>query len=312
MSAASESFPSGINCLRISVTGECNLRCPHCIPPEGTLPSGEMLNNEEIAAVVRAAVGVGVNKIKLTGGEPLSRPGIVDLIQLLSDIEGVRDISMTTNGTLLAQNAEELAEAGLHRVNVSLDTLDPEKYRKMTLTGQLSDALKGIDAAIKAGLSPVKINFVAMKGMNDDEIVDFAAMSIEPGWHVRFIEPSPAGRAAEFVPYRDLCRKIVTLGTLEPYDHMSGAGAARYYHLPKAKGTIGFISPDEGPYCQDCKRMLLSPSGKLYPCLLSELSLDAISPLRKGAGLEAVKQVFHEAAAAKPSRPGASHGHSEG
>jgi GTP 3',8-cyclase len=310
MSDASDSTPAGINCLRISVTGECNLQCPDCISPEGTqpLPSDDMLSNEEIAEIVRAAVDMGINKIRLTGGEPLARPGISGLIEMISAIEGVRDISMTTNGTLLAQNAEALVEAGLNRVNISLDTLKSERYRAMTLVGDLSDALKGIDAANKAGLSPVKINFIPMQGVNDDEIADFAMMSVETGWHVRFIEPSPASRDARFVPYNDLYRIIGTLGLLEPFSKMSGDGAARYYHLPNARGTIGFMAPGMGPYCQKCNRLLMSPSGMLYPCLLSNFSLDAATPLRKGSGRDAIKQVFHQAAAAKPGTPGASHG----
>jgi GTP 3',8-cyclase len=310
MSAASDTFPVGITCLRISVTGECNLRCPNCISPEGTqpLPSGDMLSNEEIAAVVRAAVDTGITKIRLTGGEPLARPGITGLIEMISAIEGVRDISMTTNGTLLAPNAEALVEAGLNRVNISLDTLKFDRYREMTLVGDLSDALKGIDAAIRAGLSPVKINFIPMQGLNDDEIADFALMSVEPGWHVRFIEPSPASRSAKFVSYQDMYKKISTLGLLEPFSKMSGDGAARYYHLPGARGTIGFMAPGMGPYCQNCNRVLMSPSGMLYPCLLSGSCLDAATPLRQGEGVEAVRQVFRSAAAGKPGTPGASHG----
>jgi len=310
MSIASNSLPWGISCLRISVTGECNLHCPHCISPEGTkpLPSGDMLSNEEFAFIVRSAVDMGISKIRLTGGEPLARPGIIRLIQMISEIEGIRDISMTTNGTLLAQNAEALVEAGLHRVNVSLDTLKYERYRKMTLNGDLSDALKGIDAALKAGLSPVKINFVPMQGINDDEIADFAMMTIKPGWHVRFIEPSPANRAARFVPFDIICRNLGSLGILEPFNGMSGNGAARYFHLPGASGTIGFMDPVSGPYCQDCNKLLLSPSGMLFPCLLSKAALDITTPLRKEGGMEAIKQVFREAAAAKPDTPGATHG----
>ena len=260
----------------------------------------DILSFEEILLVVRAAVEMGIDKIRITGGEPLVRMGVTDLIQMISSVNGVKDISMTTNGTVLARYAEDLVNAGLNRINISLDTLKPDRFKQITRTGELSDTLKGIEAARKAGLNPVKINMVPMQGINDDEIVDFARMTVESGWHVRFIELMPLNRTAEFVPSNVLRKKIEALGMLEPFHGIAGNGAARYFSLPGAAGTIGFISPVSEPFCKECNRLRLSATGMLFPCLFSDNGVDIKTPVRNNADLEAIKHLIAAAIAAKP------------
>jgi cyclic pyranopterin phosphate synthase len=291
MAGLCDSFQRGISYLRISVTDRCNLRCVYCMPPEGIplVSHDEILSFEDILLVVRASVEMGIDKIRITGGEPLVRMGVADLVHMISSVKGVKDISMTTNGTMLARYAEALVQAGLHRINISLDTLKYDRFKQITRTGELSDTLKGIEAARKAGLNPIKINMVPMQGVNDDEIVDFARMTLESGWHVRFIELMPLNRTAEFVPSHVLRKKIEALGMLEPFHGIAGNGAARYFRLPGATGTIGFISPVSEPFCQE-----------LFPCLFSDNGVDIKTPIRNNADLEAVKQLVTAAIAAKP------------
>lgn len=304
MAGICDSFKRGISYLRISVTDRCNLRCIYCMPPEGIplVSHDEILSFEEIILVASAAADLGINKIRITGGEPLVRSGIIDLVRMISKVEGIGEISMTTNGVLLEQYAEELVEAGLRRINISLDTLKVDRFKQITRTGDLADTLKGIEAARKVGLNPVKINVVPMKGFNDDEVLDFARMSVEGGWHVRFIELMPFNRSAEFVPSRVLMKQIEALGVLEPYFSLPGAGAARYYVLPGASGTIGFISAVSEPFCEKCNRLRLSSTGMLLPCLFSDSGLDIKNPIRKGASQEKVKQLIRDAIASKPKQ----------
>jgi len=178
-----------ISYLRISVTDRCNLRCVYCMPKEGVplCAHDKILSYEEIETIVRAAAELGINKVRLTGGEPLARLGLADLVRMLARIPGIDDLSMTTNGTLLARHADALARAGMRRVNISLDTLQPARFRQITRRGKLADALAGIEAAHRAGLEPVKINTVVIRGLNDDEIVDLARKTVDDGWHLRFI-----------------------------------------------------------------------------------------------------------------------------
>jgi len=260
----------------------------------------DILSYEEILLVVRAAVEIGMDKIRITGGEPLVRAGIVDLVRMISEVKGIRDISMTTNGILLDKYAKKLAEAGLQRINVSLDTMRPDRFRQITRTGDLADALRGLESAREAGLNPVKINVVPMQGVNDDEIRDFARMTLEEGWHVRFIELMPLKGTAGLVPSHSLYREIETLGTLEPYYGLAGNGAAKYFHLPGASGTLGFITPVSEPFCSRCNRLRLSVSGILLPCLFSTDGVDVRTPLRGGATLADVKRLLSDAIAAKP------------
>jgi len=255
--------------------------------------------------VARAAAALGVRKLRLTGGEPLVRLGVVDLVRVLAHIPGIEDIAMTTNGMLLAQYAAPLAEAGLMRVNVSLDTLQPERFRAITRRGDLNAVLTGIDAAFAAGLEPVKINTVVMRGQNDDEVVDLARKTLDAPWHVRFIEWMPVGEAA-----RDWRARVVTsaelrarieaaLGALTPAE-VDGAGPARIYQLPGALGTLGFIGAVSEHFCAQCNRLRLTADGKLRPCLLATNELDLRAALRGGASEADIQALLLEAARLKP------------
>jgi cyclic pyranopterin phosphate synthase len=252
--------------------------------------------------VVRASVQLGIDKIRITGGEPLVRYGMADLVHMISSIEGIQDISMTTNGILLAKYARQLRKAGLRRVNISLDTLKADRFKEITRGAELADTLKGIEAAMKTGLSPIKVNTVLMKGINDDEIIDFSQMTRDAGWHIRFIELMPLNRVAEFVPSNVVRKKIESLGTLEPYTKLTGNGAARYFRLPQAKGTIGFISPVSEPFCKECNRLRLSSTGILFPCLFSKQGLDIKTPIRRGANNEEIKSLIMQAIMIKPKQ----------
>jgi len=273
------------------------------MPPEGVpqMPHSEILSYEEIRTVVRAAAELGINRIRLTGGEPLVRADLPKLIKMLSQIEGIEELSLTTNGAFLKKYALELKQAGLSRVNVSLDTLKPDKFRYITRLGELKTVLEGIEAAKEAGFEPVKINTVVMRGINDDEILDFARMTCEEGWHVRFIELMPFKGVAEFVPSGELRQHISLLGKLEPCASITSNGPAIYYRLPGAKGTIGFISPlTEAAFCSRCNRMRLTSDGKLRPCLLGEDEIDLRMPLRNNASMEELKRLILKAVASKP------------
>lgn len=304
MTGTCDGFQRGISYLRISVTDRCNLRCIYCMPPEGVemVSHDDILSFEEILLAVRAAVSLGIDKIRITGGEPLVRSGIVEFVRMVAAVEGVKDISMTTNGILLDRYAGELVSAGLDRVNISLDTLKYERFKEITRVGTLAEALKGLEAAKSAGLTPVKINMVPMRGVNDDEVLDFARMTVTSGWHVRFIELMPLNRQAGFVPSHVLQEQIGQLGPLEPFYGIAGNGAARYFTLPGATGTIGFISPVSEPFCEGCNRLRLSATGMVYPCLFSADGIDIRTALRNGADDGEIKGLLAAAIAAKPKK----------
>jgi len=275
------------------------------MPPQGIplIPRSELLSYEEILTVVQASAELVINKIRLTGGEPLVRTELPKLIRMLAQIEGIEEISLTTNGTLLKKYAIELKEAGLRRVNVSLDTFRADRFCCITRRGELKDALEGIEAAKEAGLYPVKINMVVMRGINDDEVLDFANMTYKEGWCVRFIELMPfSSGLAEFVPSSELRQRIRSLGTLEPCSRPLGNGPAGYYRLSGAKGTIGFISPITEPFCSSCNRIRLTSHGQLCPCLLSDDGIDLKRPLRNNALAQEVKRLILKAVASKPER----------
>jgi len=307
MTGIVDSFGRNINYLRVSVTDRCNLRCIYCMPPEGVpqMPHSEVLSYEEIRAVVQAAAELGINKIRLTGGEPMVRADLPKLIRMLSRVEGIQELSLTTNGVLLKEYALELKRAGLTRVNVSLDTLKPDRFRYITRLGKLEAVLEGIEVAKEAGFELVKINTVVMRGINDDEIVDFARMTYEDGWHIRFIELMPFKGIAEFVPSSELRQRISLLGKLEPcsdFSGISGNGPATYYRLVGAKGAIGFIGPlSETSFCSRCNRIRLTSDGKLRPCLLGEDEIDLKGPLRDSASIEELKRLIVKAVASKPA-----------
>lgn len=308
MSDIIDSYHRRINYTRISVTDRCNLHCIYCTAKSVPhLSHDDILRYEEIHRVVQAAAALGVNKIRLTGGEPLARLNLSRLVELLSQVEGIDEISLTTNGTLLDKYADELKAAGLKRVNVSLDSFRPGRFKLITGSDKVEDVLRGIETAKKAGLNPVKINMVVLKGINDDEIVDFARKSVHDGWHVRFIEHMPftsaGGENDRLVGIGEIMAVIQeSLGELQPCWPKSGNGPARYYKLPNTEGTIGFIGPVTECFCAECNRFRLTANGQLRPCLLEDDEVDIKGPLRSGASIEELGRLIQEAAALKRAK----------
>jgi cyclic pyranopterin phosphate synthase len=319
MTGLSDSFQRPINYLRISVTDRCNLRCIYCMPAEGIslVPHKDILTYEEIYTVTKVAAGLGISKIRLTGGEPLVRSGLPELVQMLAQIKGIDDLSLTTNGILLSGYAAELKRAGLRRVNVSLDTFRQDKFELITRrNSNLDDVLEGIEVARSVGLNPVKINMVAMAGINDDEVIDFAAKTINEEWHVRFIELMPftgeGALASHFVSASDIKKRLKSLGELEPCLPSVGSGPARYFRFPQARGTVGFITPVSDHFCSHCNRLRLTADGRLRPCLLSQEEIDLRQPLRGGMTSDSLEQLIQQAVAHKPQRHHLVPGHKPG
>lgn len=309
MTGLSDSFQRPINYLRISVTDRCNLRCIYCLPVEGVrlMSHRDILTYEEIYTIARVAAELGINKVRLTGGEPLVRSGLTELIQMLAQIEAIDDISLTTNGTLLSRYAAELKQAGLQRVNISLDTLKSDRFKLVTRSSlNLGDVLEGIKVARSVGLNPVKLNMVVMSGINDDELLDFAAKTIDEEWHVRFIEFMPVtevgATASYFVSVSDMRKRLEQLGELEPCLPSVGNGPAKYFRFPDARGTVGFITPVSEHFCFHCNRLRLTADGRLRPCLLADDEVDLKQPLRSGISSAGLKQLIEAAVADKPLR----------
>ncbi len=261
-----------IEYLRMSVTDACNLRCTYCMPEEGmrTCPCKGAMSAEEFVEIATAAAELGMKKLRITGGEPLVRSDIAELVSELGRIGGIEDMSLTTNATLLAPMAEDLYKAGIQRINISLDTLDPKKYEAITRGGKLSDALCGIRAAMYAGMSPVKLNTVLIGGFNDMEIEELAALTMYYPIELRFIELMPIGSTSAFPESAYIPNDIVLqrLGELEPVPSQAHS-VAKLYKLPKAKGRIGLISPLSRHFCAECNRLRLTADGCLKPCLHS-------------------------------------------
>lgn len=323
MACLRDSFNRPINYLRISVTDRCNFRCIYCMPPTGVAPCShaDILTYEEIELVTRAAADLGFSKIRLTGGEPLVRLGLVSLVGKLASIPGVDDLALSTNGALLAKYATPLKEAGLRRVNISLDTMRPERFPLFTRTDKLSDVMTGIEAAEAVGLKPIKINTVAMRGMNDDELVEMAARTLDRDWHIRFIEFMPIGMsyswAQKYISTTEIRERLSVLGPLEPWPEGSTepstgdidqdgqgstAGPARYYRFPGAAGTIGFISAISEHFCGLCNRLRLTADGRLRPCLMWDKEIDLRALLRQGASQDEVREVILKTTLEKPWR----------
>ncbi len=309
MTGLSDSFQRPINYLRISVTDRCDLRCIYCMPADGIglMAHSDILTYEEIYTIAQAAAELGINKVRITGGEPLVRSGLPRLIQMLACINTIDDISLTTNGTLLSRYSAELKQAGLRRVNVSLDTLRQDRFELITRSSNnLGDVLEGIELAKSVGLNPVKLNMVVMGGINDDEILDFATKTVNEEWHVRFIEFMPFGgkgaTASHFIPISDMRERLESLGELESCLPSVGNGPAKYFRFPHARGTIGFITPISEHFCFHCNRLRLTADGKLRPCLLAEDEIDLKQPLRSGISSVGLKRLIEEAVASKPLR----------
>ncbi|HYB20570.1 MAG TPA: GTP 3',8-cyclase MoaA [Thermodesulfobacteriota bacterium] len=302
-----------INYLRISITDRCNLRCRYCMPKEGVSQFGhsEILSYEEILRLAALAVKRGINKVRITGGEPLVRKGVVHLVREISRLKGIQDLSMTTNALLLRDFAWELFQAGLKRLNISMDSLDPQRYREITRGGDLNRVWEGIAAARRLGLSPIKINVVAIAGFNDLEIEDFARLTLREPFQVRFIEYMPIGLSNEWKPERCIsCQEIKTrLETISPLIPLEkGAngheGPARLFKFPGAAGEIGFISPVSDHFCRSCNRLRLTADGKLKTCLFAEELTDLKPLLRSGAGDWELEKKLDEALQNKPLHHG--------
>jgi len=304
---AIDRFGRQIHYLRISLTDHCNLRCVYCMPEDMTFrPNAELMQDDELLALVRMFASLGFDKYRLTGGEPTVRAHIVDLVREIAHTPGVRTISMTTNGLLLARLASSLAEAGLQRVNVSLDTLDPAKFHRITRWGKLGDVWRGIQAAEEAGLNPVKINVVVVRGYNESDVVDLARLTLEHSWQVRFIEMMPFAGATDLqlnqvITAAQIQSRIVeALGPLEIANGGNLDGEARLLRLAGSQGDLGFISSVTEPFCATCTRARLTADGRLRLCLLREGEVDLLTPLRSGATLEDLRQLILDGIWFKP------------
>ncbi|PKO21558.1 MAG: GTP 3',8-cyclase MoaA [Chloroflexi bacterium HGW-Chloroflexi-1] len=302
-----DSYGRHLHYLRVSLTDACNLRCVYCMPEDIVFrPQATLLQDDEILTLVRVAASLGVDKVRLTGGEPTVRCGVVDLVRRIRAAPGIRRLAMTTNGVRLAELAGPLAEAGLDQVNISIDSLDPDKFRRITRRGDLTDVWRGIEAAEAAGLRPLKLNCVVTRGFNDTEVVDLARLTLDRPWHVRFIEMMPLGKVADFqqsqvVPSAETRARVeAELGPLTPVSEHAGHDPARPYRLSGALGQLGFISSVTGPFCEGCTRLRLTADGKLRLCLLRDDEVDLLTPLRAGADFETLRRIMAEAAFRKP------------
>ena len=283
-----DNFGREISYIRVSITDRCNYRCIYCQSekPFEFIPHQEILRYEEIAGIIKEAVNLGITKVRITGGEPLVREGIVDFIRQLRKIDKLEDISLTTNGFFLSEYAEKLKDAGLNRVNISLDSLQEEKFKRITRGGSLEKALKGIDSALKAGLLPIKINTVLIRGINYDEVEDFVRLTLGRSLNIRFIEFMPSGEVLKdnyrdkFISVLEIKESLAEKYSFKPIDINSGNGPAKYYQIKGGQGTIGFITALSQHFCKTCNRIRLTSEGKLRPCLFSNKEVDIKQAIR--------------------------------
>lgn len=286
-------FGRRVEYLRISVTDKCNLRCVYCMPMEGLpwLKREALLSYEEIARVVETMAGIGLKRVRITGGEPLVRRDLPDLVRMIAAVPGIDDLSLSTNAVLLEDQAEALYDAGVQRLNVSLDSLRPDRVDAISRRpGSFPKIMAGLDAAERAGFDPIKVNVVLIRGQNDDEVEDFARITQERPWHIRFIEMMPTGANLElsqkqFVSCDEALERIERIETLEPVAGPFGNGPALYHKFPGAPGTIGVITPMSHNYCDRCNRMRLTADGQLRPCLFGSMQTNLRDPLRAGEDL---------------------------
>lgn len=302
-------FERKIDYLRISVTDRCNLRCRYCMPEEG-VPSvghGQILSFEEIFRIARLAVNLGVRKIRLTGGEPLVRKGLIPFIEKLFQLSQQPELTLTTNGLLLADQATELKRVGLERVNISLDTLSTERFELITRRKGLERVLNGIQAAESAGLKPIKLNMVPIRGVNADEIAEFARLTLAHDWQVRFIEFMPLSSGLDYSPESrfsaaEILAELQGFGRLEPLARKGPAGPARLYRLQGAKGVVGVIPAVSEHFCAECNRLRLTADGHLRPCLFSDHEIDLRTPLKRGCSDEELALLLRCGVQEKPQR----------
>ncbi|MBI4368797.1 MAG: GTP 3',8-cyclase MoaA [Elusimicrobia bacterium] len=300
-------FGRAINYLRFSITNRCNLRCAYCLPAQGYRPADNILTDDEILEIAAIFGNLGINKIRLTGGEPLVRPSIVSLIERLAATPEINEVSLSTNGILFAPLARDLKNAGLGRVNISLDSLIPERFAQITRLGDCNAVWRAIDAALDHGLHPVKINVVIMRGINDDEIPKFTRLAYDRPLHVRFIELMPIGDTGFFNRDRHLPLDAIKArcGELEPVnadDQPTGSGPASYFRQDGALGTLGFIGALSCNFCRSCNRLRLTSEGVLQPCLGWDKGINLKDPLRQGANRGQIESLIQECARLKPER----------
>ena len=301
-----DSYGRNIHYLRVSLTDRCNLRCVYCMPMETQFaPRARLLSDAELVRLVRIAASIGFDRIRLTGGEPTVHPDLVGIVGGIAKIPGMKEIAMTTNALKLENLAEPLARAGLKRVNISIDTLDAERFHKITRLGKLEQVWRGIVAAERAGLTPIKLNAVIVRGYNEDDIADLARLTLDHAWDMRFIELMPLGSIADFqiesvVPVAEMRARIESaFGALEPIE-WGGHTPARSYRLPAGRGTLGFISSVTAPFCEGCERMRLSADGRLRLCLLRDDEVDLLTPLRAGASDDELRALITGGVRNKP------------
>jgi cyclic pyranopterin phosphate synthase len=304
---AIDRFGRMIHYLRISLTDHCNLRCVYCMPEDMTFrPNADLMQDEELLLLVRLFATLGFDKLRLTGGEPTVRANLVNLVRGIAATPGVNSLSMTTNGVLLKKLAAPLKEAGLQRVNISIDTLDPAKFKRLTRWGSFDQVWAGIEEAERVGLTPVKLNAVVVQGYNEQDVVDLAGLTLKYPWQMRFIEMMPFGGATELqqtqiVTAAQMMERIQShLGRLEPVNGGKLDGEARVFRLPDGIGEVGFISSVTLPFCASCTRARLTADGRLRLCLLRDKEVDLLTPLRQGATLEDLRQIILDGIWQKP------------
>ena len=302
-----DQFGRRVEYVRVSVTDKCNLRCVYCMPLDGLdwLKRESLLSYEEIASVLRTLAGMGLEKVRITGGEPLVRKDLPRLVEMVAAIPGIVDISLSTNAVLLGDQAQALRDAGISRVNVSLDSLQEDRVDAIARRpGSFGRIMEGLDAAEAVGFDPIKINVVLIGGQNDDEIEDFALITRDRPWHIRFIELMPTGSnldlsADNFVSCQEALARIRRMGSIEPVDGPAGNGPATYFRFPGAAGTVGVITPMSHNYCDRCNRMRLTADGQLRPCLFGSIQTNLRDPLRAG---EDLVPLIEETLRIKPER----------
>ncbi len=312
-----DGFGRTVDYLRISVIDKCNLRCTYCMPPEGFewIPKAEILRYEEIAAIVREMSGMGLRSVRITGGEPLIRQDLPELVRQLRSVPGIEDIALSTNAILLPRFAVELRIAGVDRVNISLDTLRRDRFEEIARrpARAFDETMAGIEAADRAGFAPIKINTVLLRGVNDDELDDFVRVTRTRAWHVRFIELMPVGEnlhlAGRFIGSDEILDRIRCIGDLLPDEGPQGNGPARYYRFPGAPGSIGVITPMSHNYCDACNRLRLTADGRLRTCLFGTHEVDLKTPLRTTGS---VRDAVVSALGGKPERHALVQGSTEG
>jgi GTP 3',8-cyclase len=302
-----DTYGRRLHYLRVSLTDACNLRCVYCMPEDITFrPAATLLQDDEILTLISVAASLGADKVRLTGGEPTIRRGVVELVRAIKAIPGIQRIAMTTNGIRLGDLAGPLADAGLCQVNVSIDSLRSDRFRAITRRGNLDDVWRGIAAAQAVGMDPIKLNCVVTRGFNDDEVSDLAKLSLVNPWEIRFIELMPLGSVATFqqdqvVPSAETRQRIeAELGSLTLEHGHNGHDPAKHYRLAGAKGRLGFISSVTEPFCSGCNRLRLTSDGRLRLCLLRDDEADLLTPLRAGADFATLRRIMAEAAYRKP------------